>query len=69
MPAIEKSTHAYITPEALHSLKDWMDYRAACGEIITGDSPVMRDIWQNGDIEGAKKPRPLNTFALTRSIK
>ncbi len=59
---------AYITPEALQSLKDWMDYRTACGEIITGDSPVMRDIWQNGDLEGAKNPRPLNTFALTRLL-
>lgn len=60
--------YTFITPECYQSLTDWMTYRAECGEIITKDSVIMRDIWQYGDIEGAKNPKPLNTFALTRLL-
>jgi integrase len=60
--------YTFITPECYQSLTDWMAYRAECGEIITKDSVIMRDIWQYGDIDGAKNPKPLNTFALTRLL-
>ena len=45
-----------------------MDYRSACGENITEESFVMRDIWQNGDAEGAANPKPLNQSAITRLL-
>ncbi len=45
-----------------------MDYRSACGEKITKESLVMRDIWQNGDVEGAANPKPLNSAAITRLL-
>jgi hypothetical protein len=34
----------FITPEAYLSLQSWMTYRSACGEHLTKDSWVMRDL-------------------------
>jgi integrase len=35
---------AFITPECYYAIKDYMDYRAANGEKITDESPLVRDI-------------------------
>jgi len=42
--------YTFLTPEAYGSLKEWMDFREYYGEKITGESWVMRDLWQTTNI-------------------
>lgn len=67
-PGDREQYYSFLTPEAYDSLKQWMDYRTTCGENITAESLVMRDIWQSDDKEGISNPKPLNSFAITRLL-
>jgi hypothetical protein len=40
---------SFITTEAYHALKNYMEFRELHGEKITGDSWLMRDQWQKID--------------------
>jgi integrase len=65
---------SFLTPEAYHSLKEWMDYRKIHGEDIIGESWLMRDIWQKIDrthgnrIGLAKYPKKLNSVSIRNMI-
>jgi integrase len=36
---------SFITPEAYYELEKWMDYRKSSGELISGKSWVLRNVW------------------------
>ncbi len=67
--------YTFCTPEAYKELKSWMDYREECGEEISGDSWVMRDMWQTYGMDyGAKfglaaRPKKLESIAVKRIIE
>ena len=67
--------YTFCTPEAYNELRNWMQYREECGEKISGESWVMRDIWQTHGMDyGAKfglaeEPKKLDAIAVKRIIE
>ena len=43
--------YTFITPEAYYALQEYMEFRRYHGENITGESWLVRDIWQIADVK------------------
>ena len=54
----------FITPEAYLSLESWMKHRRTCGEHVTKESWVMRDLWN-----AAKLPKKEEKVKINKPIK
>lgn len=64
--------YSYITPEALRTMQEWMEYRRQAGEQITPDSWVMRDLWDTGFPSGggfATVPKKLKSSGVKRLME
>jgi len=59
---------SFITPEAFQSLEEWMDYRKRNGENISGESWVMRTLWDT-TASDARSPIKMTTEAIRALVK
>jgi len=62
----------FISKEAWQALKDWMNYRETSGELITGESWAMRDLWDTRVAQGrglVTKPKKLTSLGVMRLME
>jgi hypothetical protein len=46
LTCVKEGYFSFITPEAHMEVTSWMNFRSSFGEDITGESWIIRDIWQ-----------------------
>lgn len=63
----------FISGEAYLELQKWIKFREDCGEIIDGNSWIMRDLWDNESLKEGKglvtKPKKLASSGIKRLIE
>ena len=63
---------SFIAPEAYHEVEKWMEYRKRSGELIDGNSSVLRNIWntKQGFRRGfIDSPRKLKSTGVKRLME
>ena len=50
-PGDHEEYFTFITSQAYTALEDWMKFRSEYGEKVTGESWLMRDIWQTSNMK------------------
>jgi integrase len=63
---------SFISSEAWQAVKSWMEYREQSGEKISGDSWVMRDLWDARQAQGrglVTKPKKLSSLGIKRLME
>ncbi|HET9805326.1 MAG TPA: hypothetical protein VFP49_00300 [Nitrososphaeraceae archaeon] len=64
---------SFITPEAFKALEEYIEFCTSCGEKITGESWLIRDIWKSTNVKFQNRgglatvPRKLKSSGI-RSI-
>lgn len=53
---------SFITPEAYSYVEEWIDFRKQCGELISPESWILRNIWNSkkGCLASSKNPKNSN---------
>jgi hypothetical protein len=62
----------FISPEAWQAAKNWIEYREQSGESISGESWVMRDLWDARQAYGrglVTKPKKLSSLGVKRLME
>ncbi len=60
--------YSFMTPEAFEAVQEWMDYRKRCGEEVTGESWVMRTLWNTTDPKSDVRVSNKMGFATIRAL-
>jgi len=65
---------SFITPEAFFELEKWISFREECGEDVTGESWLMRNVWDRKKCSRRKPgtitdPKKLQSLGVKRIME
>lgn len=61
--------YSFTTPECSKYINEYLEYRARSGEILTDNSPLIRDTFEINDLPRIKSPRNLSKHLLVSYIR
>ncbi|MGC1928086.1 MAG: hypothetical protein WA667_03875 [Candidatus Nitrosopolaris sp.] len=60
---------AFCTPECKTAIDSYLSYRTRCGEIITPDSPLIREQFDMSDSFQVKHPKPIQLVTIQKNLR